>query len=112
MNTTFTLYSDGRLSAVTGTWSMRKCCGFTGGVQIVLTDKKGYPIWNSVLRKYGVYGRAIGRSKRDDAWQERVPQSVINRIGGYAIIQQHNPRPKIWDTVEGRKFIIRQLIKL
>jgi hypothetical protein len=45
----------------------------------------------------GVDGCLVGRCDRNENWSESVPQSVINRVRGYAILQQHEPSWRIFD---------------
>ena len=91
MKTSFSLNSSGKLTATTRTWTERKYWGFTGGVTIVLTDASKNPIWYSQTQRYGVDGRKIGRNDRTETWQATVPKNILDRVGGYAIVQQHNP---------------------
>ena len=100
MKTLFSLNSRGNLTATTRTWSRRRFSGFTGGVFIVLTDKSGYPIWTSEQHRYGVDGRNIGRSNRTETWEATVPQNILDRVGGYAIVQQHTPTRRVLKKIQ------------
>lgn len=100
MKTSFSLNSNGNLTATTRTWSRRKLWGFTGGVYIVLTDASKNPIWTSEQHRYGVNGRRLGKSDRTEKWQATVPKSILTRVRGYAIVQQHTPTNRV-----GRKII-------
>jgi|GEM_PF-2399369 len=114
MKTSFTLNSSGNLKATTRTWSRRKLSGFTGGVFIVLTDGSKNPIWTSKQYRYGVNGRWLGTSDRTEKWQETVPKSILTKVRGYAIVQQHTPTRRVWKWIssdEGKR-VIKGLIKL
>lgn len=95
MKTSFSLNSNGNLTATTRTWSRRKFWGFTGGVYIVLTDASKNPIWTSEQHRYGVNGRRLGKSDRTEKWQATVPKSILTRVRGYAIVQQHTPSKRV-----------------
>lgn len=99
MKTSFSLNSRGKLTATTRTWSRRKLSGFTGGVFIVLTDGSKNPIWTSQQKRYGVNGRWLGKSSRTEKWQATVPKSILPRVKGYAIVQQHTPSNRVGKKV-------------
>jgi hypothetical protein len=114
METSFDLDSNGNLNARTRTWNDVKLKGFTGGVFIAFTDASGFPIWSTDQQQYGVDGKSIGRSDRTETWQAKVPPEILNRISGYAIVQEHTPRARVWDWVqsaEGQQ-TIKALFKL
>lgn len=99
METNFHLSENGMLNANTHIWTKNEWSGFTGGVFIVLTDGQGHPIWSSAQHRYGVDGTWIGNSDRRERWQEEVPAHVLSKVGGYAIMQGHTPRIRIWDFI-------------
>ncbi len=99
METTFDLDSNGNLNARTKTWTDVKLKGFTGGVVIAFTDASGNAIWTSQQQQYGVDGKLIGNSNRTESWQAKVPPETLNRIVGYAIVQEHTPKSRLLDTL-------------
>jgi hypothetical protein len=108
MHTHFTFNSNGNLYATTRTWTKVKLKGFTGGVFIALTDASGFPIWTTNQQRYGVDGTWIGQSDRTETWQASVPEDILPRVGGYAIIQEHTPRARVWEWIlseEGQRTI-------
>ncbi|MGB3649997.1 MAG: hypothetical protein WBA41_02135 [Rivularia sp. (in: cyanobacteria)] len=99
METSFDLDSNGNLNARTKTWTTRKTSGFTGGVLIAFTDASGNAIWSTQQQRYGVDGKWVGNSSRTENWQAKVPPEILNRIGGYAIVQEHTPRGRALDWI-------------
>lgn len=97
MRTSFMLNADGSLAAVTNTRTGVQLAGFTGASSIILLDENRQPIWASSVHSYGVDGCTIGRCNRNENWSENVPQSVMGRVRGYAILQQHDPSWRIFD---------------
>ncbi|MEA5551961.1 hypothetical protein VB713_13500 [Anabaena cylindrica UHCC 0172] len=100
MRTSFTLTKKGELSAVTNTRTKVKLAGFTGAASIILVDANKRPIWASGVHSYGVDGCLIGKCQRNDNWSENVPSEIMSRVRGYAILQQHNPRWRVFDRGE------------
>ncbi|HAZ46264.1 MAG TPA: hypothetical protein DDW76_06040 [Cyanobacteria bacterium UBA11369] len=115
MNTSFTINSNGNLYATTRTWTNVKMMGFTGGVFIAITDENGFPIWATEQHRYGVDGQWINRSDRTETWQATVPPDILSRAKGYAIIQQHTPRPRVLEWLkseEGQGIILAAVVIL
>ena len=100
MRTSFTLNSDGRLTAVTNTRTKVKGAGFTGGVSIILLNGDRQPIWASEVHKYGVDGCLIGTCNRNENWSDSVPPDILRQVRGYAILQQHAPK---WLQLVGQR---------
>jgi glutaredoxin-related protein len=100
MQTAFTLDAGGTLNAATRWWTNVKLKGFTGSVNIVLTDSGKMPIWISPPRTHSVDGEWVGDDDRDEAWSETVPSSIISQVHGYAILQEHNPK---WLSLVGKR---------
>ncbi len=115
METSFALESDGILNAVTKTWTDVKFAGFTGGVIIALTNADGIAIWATDQQTYGVDGTAIPRKKssRTENWQAQVPPKILSKVKGYAIIQEHTPRPRglDWITSSEAQQIVKAAVK-
>lgn len=109
MRTWFNLDSNGNLRAGTKTWNDSKFAGFTGGVYIVFTDAAGNQIWNTEQQQYGVDGKKIGNSDREDMWQATVPPDILNRIEGYAIKHEHTPTGRVWEYLASEQG--QQMIK-
>jgi hypothetical protein len=61
MSTSFTLTSNGQITAVTNTLTGVRLAGFTGAVSIILLDRNRQPIWTSDTQSYGVDGCTLGR---------------------------------------------------
>lgn len=92
MQTDFTISQDGRIDGVTRTRSTKKFSGFTGGVEVVLTDNNGNILYVTQLQKYGVDGTWIATSDRTERWNEIIPQNVLMKIAKYLIIHKHTPK--------------------
>jgi hypothetical protein len=103
MQTDFTLDAAGTLSAVTRWWTNVKLTGFTGSVTVVLTDGDGRALWAANPQTHGVDGEWVGDDDRHENWSATVPSSVLDQVHGYAILQQHDPRWRIFD--KGEKFL-------
>ena len=103
MYTRFTLNPNGNLYTTTRTWTKVKLKGFTGGVFIALTDVSGFPIWTTTQQRYGVDGTWIGKSDRTETWQAKVPADILARVEGYAIVQEHTPRARVWEWVQSEE---------
>ena len=112
IKTSFTLNSSGNLKATTRTWSRRRFSGFTGGVFIILTDRSKNPIWTSEQHRYGVNGRKLGKSDRTEKWQATVPKSILDKVEGYAIVQQHTPTRRVWKWIGSNLKSILNLVEL
>ncbi len=100
MRTSFTLNSDGQLTAVTNTRTKVKLAGFTGGVSIILLNADRQPIWASEVHRYGVDGCLVGTCNRNDNWNDSVPPDILRQVRGYSILQQHEPK---WLKLAGQK---------
>jgi hypothetical protein len=103
MRTSFSLNTDGTLTAVTNTRTGVQLAGFTGAVSIILVDENRQLIWASDVHSYGVDGCLIGRCNRNDNWSENVPPEIMSRVRGYAILQQHEPKWRLFD--KGEQFL-------
>lgn len=103
MRTSFTLNADGSLTAVTNTRTGVKLAGFTGAASVILVDENRQLIWASGVHSYGVDGCFIGRCNRNDNWSENVPPEIMSRVRGYAILQQHDPKWRVFD--KGEQFL-------
>lgn len=103
MRTSFSLNTDGTLTAVTNTRTGVQLAGFTGAVSIILVDENRQLIWASGVHSYGVDGCLIGRCNRNDNWRENVPTEIMSRVRGYAILQQHEPKWRLFD--KGEQFL-------
>ncbi|MBD3558692.1 AbfB domain-containing protein, partial [Planktothrix sp. FACHB-1355] len=103
MRTSFSLNADGTLTAVTNTRTGVQLAGFTGAVSVILVDENKQPIWVSGVHSYGVDGCTIGRCNRNDNWSENVPSEIMSQVRGYAILQQHDPKWRVFDR--GTQFL-------
>lgn len=103
MRTSFTLNADGTLTAVTNTRTGVQLAGFTGAASIIIVDENRQLIWASDVHSYGVDGCVIGKCNRNDNWRENVPPDIMSRVRGYAILQQHNPKWRVFD--KGGQFL-------
>jgi hypothetical protein len=80
-----------------------KLTGFTGSVTVVLTDGDGRALWAANPQTHGVDGEWVGDDDRHENWSATVPSNVLDQVRGYAILQQHDPRWRIFD--KGEKFL-------
>lgn len=87
---------DGTLSGLTRTFSVTWLGGFHGGMFAVLADGQGNPIpWSpdnqQLLHVYGVDGRWVGNSDRQDAWVLHHTQADASRAVSVHIFHSWNP---------------------
>lgn len=94
MWTDVTVSKDGSLNGKTRTKSSEAMRGFTGGVEVLLTDRAGNILHQTQLRKYGVNGTAMGgKSDRTVNWKEAVPPEALNKVS--AVVIHHSYEPKV-----------------
>jgi len=94
MKTWVVVSKDGRLDGKTNIKSSEAARGFTGGVEVVLTDRAGNIVYQSNLRKYGVNGTAMGgKSERTINWDETVPPDALDKVR--AVVIHHSYEPKV-----------------
>jgi hypothetical protein len=94
MKTWVVVSKDGRMDGKTNIKSSEAARGFTGGVEVVLTDRAGNIVYQSKLRTYGVNGTAMGgKSERTINWDETVPPEALNNVR--AVVIHHSYEPKV-----------------
>lgn len=93
MWTEVTVSNSGRIDGKTRIKSSEAARGFTGGVEVVLTDRAGNIQHQTQLRTYGVNGTAMGgKSERTENWSETVPAEALNKVS--AVVVYHSYEPK------------------
>lgn len=94
MKTSVVVSNSGRLDGKTNIKSSEAARGFTGGVEVVLTDRAGNILHQTQLRTYGVNGTAMGgKSERTVNWNETVPADALNQVS--AVVIHHSYEPKV-----------------
>jgi len=94
MKTWVVVSNSGRLDGKTNIKSSEAARGFTGGVEVVLTDRAGNILHQTQLRTYGVNGTAMGgKSERTVNWNETVPADALNKVS--AVVIHHSYEPKV-----------------
>jgi hypothetical protein len=96
MKTWVTVSNDGRLDGKTNIKSSEAMRGFTGGVEVVLTDRVGNILHQTQLRTYGVNGTAMGgKSERTENWKETVPPEALNKVRAVVIYHSYEPKVRL-----------------
>jgi hypothetical protein len=96
MKTNITLSANGRIDGTTRTWTSEALRGFTGAVEVVVTDISGNVLHRTQVRSYGVNGTAsTGESDRTERWTEQVPEDVLNSAAAVVIGHHHDPKNRI-----------------
>ncbi|MDQ3223113.1 MAG: hypothetical protein M3Q75_06545 [Gemmatimonadota bacterium] len=94
MWTDVTVSNSGRIDGKTKIKSSEAARGFTGGVEVVLTDRAGNILHQTQLRTYGVNGTAMGgQSSRTVNWNETVSPDALNKVR--AVVIHHSYEPKV-----------------
>lgn len=94
METDVTVSKNGRIDGKTKTKSSEAARGFTGGVEVLLTDRAGNILHQTKLRTYGVNGTAMGgQSSRTENWNETVAPDALNKVS--AVVIHHSYEPKV-----------------
>lgn len=94
MWTDVTVSNNGRIDGKTKTKSSEAARGFTGGVEVLLTDRAGNILHQTTLRTYGVNGTAMGgQSSRTENWNETVAPAALNKVS--AVVIHHSYEPKV-----------------
>lgn len=83
---------SGYLNAVTHTWEVTELRGFRGAVAVAVLNANRQPLWVSHTENYGVDGRMIGTSDRNENWTDTVPSPLLPQVRYVAIIQKWNPK--------------------
>lgn len=110
MTTDVTVSINGRMDGKTKTKSSEALRGFTGGVEVVLTDRAGNILYQTRLRTYGVNGTTQGGGgQRTETWSETVPAEALNKVSAVVIHHSYEPKVKLaagaewlknnWDVV-------------
>ena len=88
MWTDVTVSNNGRVDGKTRIKSAEALRGFTGGVEVLLTDRAGNILHQTDLRTYGVNAN----SERTKNWNETVSADVINKVRRVAIKHTYEPK--------------------
>ncbi len=88
MRTSITVSNNGRVDGKTKIKSAEALRGFTGGVEVLLTDRSGNILHQTNLRTYGVNAN----SERTKNWSETVSADVINKTRRVAIKHSYEPK--------------------
>jgi hypothetical protein len=91
------LMPDGTLVANTNTYCTNDQFGFTGGVQVLLTDSNGIMVGTTGIHSFGVDGRWIwwNPHNRVDQWTEYFPADVTQSAQGLNIVHMRTPRNRL-----------------
>ena len=65
--------------------------GYTGGVMLIFHDADGNTIGFTHAYSFGVDVDWLGDSERNEHWEEKMPESVMERMTSFEIIQEHDP---------------------
>ena len=96
MTTEVTVSKNGRIDGKTKTKSSEAMRGFTGGVEVLLTDRAANILYQTRLRTYGVNGTAMGgKSERNETWSETAPAEAINKVSAVVIYHSYEPKVKL-----------------
>lgn len=102
METTVILSDSGRMDGRTKIKTSEALRGFTGGVQVVVTDLGGNQLYTTKMRTYGVDGTANpnNNSSRTEKWTEQVPTEALDKAAALVIWHSHEPKNRIPGAVE------------
>lgn len=110
MRTSLRISCNGRLDAVTRTWTAEALRGFTGGVFVAYMDWKKNVLGTSQDHSYGVNGTAVPGADSDTTrkWSEQIPPDVLEKLSGYAIFHVNDPKSRWRETMaEAEEFAKR-----
>jgi hypothetical protein len=86
--------ATGLVRATTVTETITWFGGFHGAVSLAGFDQssQGVILFATDPRSFGVDGRLIGRSKREDFWSENIDLAVARQVGEVRIVHGWNPQ--------------------
>jgi hypothetical protein len=91
VNSNATLYADGRVVTFTYTHERFDLLGGHAGLQILFYDAKQHHLWDTDARRYGVTGKWIGRSDREDTDTQFADQDTMKQVAYVAIKHFESP---------------------
>jgi len=91
VDTSVTLYADGRIVVNTTTHEETALRGGHAGVVVLLYDVKKFWLWASTPVRYGVDGKWIGQSDRTDSFTQFVDPDTMGRVVYVAIKHYEAP---------------------
>lgn len=110
MKTNITISKNGRIDGLTRIWTAHKWKGFTGAVTVAITDADGNILHITQPKRYGVDCKNCpSPSNRTQQWSDTIPSSVLNEIGGYAILHTTNPKTRWRDFLRNSKEAAREI---
>jgi hypothetical protein len=96
MTTEVTVSKNGLMEGKTKTKSSEAMRGFTGGVEVLLTDRAAKVLYQTQLRTYGVNGTAMGgKSERTVNWTNTVPADALNKVSAVVIYHSYEPKVRL-----------------
>src|SRR5690349_4901310 len=95
MNTTASLYQDGRIEASVHIWEITLLRGGHGSMTLLAYDAGGHRIWNSDPERWWVDGRDIGTWDRWGMVKSQLDADTLKEIASIGIY--HAPAPNdVW----------------
>lgn len=91
MKTWVTVSNDGRIDGKTRLKSAEALRGFTGGVEVLLTDRSGNILHQTNLRTYGVNPNKT----RTENWTETASPETLNKVRAVVIHQTYEPKVRL-----------------
>lgn len=92
MTTSATLLSNGALTAFTRTQTVTWFGGFTGGVQVIMANADDVVIGASAQNTFGVDGRYVGVSDRNERWTESIDPAIASQTARLGVVHAWTPR--------------------
>lgn len=91
MKTWVTVSDNGRIDGKTRLKSAEALRGFTGGVEVLLTDRVGNILHQTDLRKYGVNPNKT----RTENWSETASPETLNKVRAVVVHQTYEPKVRL-----------------
>lgn len=91
MKTWVTVSNNGRIDGKTRLKSAEALRGFTGGIEVLLTDRAGNILHQTNLRKYGVNAN----KSRTENWSETATPETLNKVRAVVIHQSYEPKVRV-----------------
>jgi hypothetical protein len=112
MTTGVTMTREGYVDAYTRTRTITMLGGFTGGVMVVMADVNGMTIGSTSMHSFGVDGTSIGRSDRNERWQETIDPGIASRTASLTVIHAWTPKVSLQQEVQIAIEIGRYIMEL
>ena len=91
VDSSVTLYAEGRIVTVTHTHERLALTGGHAGVQILFYDANQHHLWDTDARRYGVDGKWIGQSDREDTDTQFADPDTMGQVVYVAIKHFESP---------------------